>query len=66
MAETTRKGVWDLQQVRDQILDNVWEQQFELFSWGRNNDGQLGQNIQYNFITSTNTRNLMEFYKWWL
>ena len=28
---TTRKGVWDLQQVRDQILDNVWEQQFELF-----------------------------------
>jgi alpha-tubulin suppressor-like RCC1 family protein len=44
MAETTRKGVWDLQQVRDQILDNVWEQQFELYSWGLNNGGQLGQN----------------------
>ena len=44
MAETTRKGVWDLQQVRDQILDNVWEQQFELYSWGYNNNGQLGQN----------------------
>jgi alpha-tubulin suppressor-like RCC1 family protein len=44
MAETTRKGVWDLQQVRDQILDNVWEQQFELFSWGDNSSGKLGQN----------------------
>jgi alpha-tubulin suppressor-like RCC1 family protein len=44
MAETTRKGVWDLQQVRDQILDNVWEQQFELYSWGSGSNGQLGQN----------------------
>ena len=44
MAETTRKGVWDLQEVRDQILDNVWEQQFELYSFGSNNYGRLGQN----------------------
>ena len=41
---TTRKGVWDLQQVRDQILDNVWEQQNELFSWGYGSYGKLGQN----------------------
>ena len=44
MAETTRKGVWDLQQVRDQILDNVWEQQFGLFAWGGNSYGLLGLN----------------------
>jgi alpha-tubulin suppressor-like RCC1 family protein len=43
MAETTRKGVWDLQQVRDQILDNVWEQQNEFYSWGSGGNGQLGQ-----------------------
>ena len=49
MAETTRKGVWDLQQVRDQILDNVWEQQFELYLFGYNNDGQLGQNNRTQF-----------------
>jgi alpha-tubulin suppressor-like RCC1 family protein len=48
MAETTRKGVWDLQQVRDQILDNVWEQQNELYSWGGNGNGQLGQNTTTN------------------
>ena len=48
MAETTRKGVWDLQQVRDQILDNVWEQQFELYSWGAGG-GQLGQNTTTQF-----------------
>ena len=49
MAETTRKGVWDLQQVRDQILDNVWEQQFELYTWGINSGGQLGQNNRTRF-----------------
>ena len=48
MAETTRKGVWDLQQVRDQILDNVWEQQFALYSWGLNQFGHLGQNNRTN------------------
>ena len=41
---TTRKGVWDLQEVRDNILNNEWELQFELFSWGTNSNGQLGQN----------------------
>ena len=41
---TTRKGVWDLQQVRDQYLAGEWVQQFELWSWGYNNEGQLGQN----------------------
>ena len=46
---TTRKGVWDLQEVRDQILDNVWEQQFVLFSWGSNSSGQLGQNNTTSF-----------------
>ena len=44
MMPTTRKGVWDLQEVRDQILNNEWELQFELYSWGQNTNGQLGQN----------------------
>jgi len=44
MPATTRKGVWDLQQVRDQYLAGEWEQQFGLFGWGSNGNGQLGQN----------------------
>ena len=40
---TTRKGVWDLQQVRDQYLAGEWEQQFQLWSWGNNYYGNLGQ-----------------------
>ena len=48
MSGTTRKGVWDLQQVRDQILSEEWEQKFELFAWGFNSSGQLGQNTTTN------------------
>ena len=42
------KGVWKLQEVRDQILASEWVQydnQFdpsELWAWGNNNSGQLG------------------------
>jgi hypothetical protein len=37
-----------------------------LWSWGRGSYGQLGQNTTTQcLITNTNTRNLMEFYKWW-
>ena len=42
---TNRKGVWDLQEVRDQYLAGEWVQQtFALFVWGSNRMGQLGQN----------------------
>ena len=44
MPGTTRKGVWDLQQVRDQYLAGEWEQQFELWAWGSGFGGRLGQN----------------------
>jgi alpha-tubulin suppressor-like RCC1 family protein len=49
MAGTTRKGVWDLQQVRDQYLAGEWEQQNQLWSWGYNDQGQLGQNNRTNY-----------------
>jgi alpha-tubulin suppressor-like RCC1 family protein len=38
-----------------------------LWAWGLMVNGQLGQNdTNITFITSTNTRNHMEFYQWWL
>ena len=44
MPGTTRKGVWDLQQVRDQYLAGEWELNNQLWSWGTNTYGRLGQN----------------------
>lgn len=44
MPDTTRRGVWDLQEVRDQILNSEWEKTFELWAWGTNTNGILGQN----------------------
>ena len=48
----TEKGVWDLQDVRDKQLASEWEytEVFELWSWGNNGGGVLGQNQP----TSTN------------
>ena len=49
MPDTT-KGAWKLQEVRDQILKGEWVQYStaadpgELWSWGLNNRGQLGDN----------------------
>ena len=40
----TRKGVWNLQQVRDKYLQELWEYNVNLFSWGNNDAGQLGLN----------------------
>ena len=40
----TRKGVWNLQQVRDKYLQSLWEQSYSLFMWSEGNRGQLGQN----------------------
>ena len=37
----TRKGVWDLQQVRDKYLDVAWENYGSYYSWGSGNYGQL-------------------------
>ena len=42
----TKKGVWNLQQVRDKQLQDLWSYSAEgmLFVWGINTDGQLGLN----------------------
>ena len=48
---TTKKGVWNLQQVRDKQLQSLWSysgaagEPGELWVWGRSADyGQLGVN----------------------
>jgi len=43
---TTKKGVWNLQQVRDKQLQDLWSYSGELawFTWGNNTNGELGQN----------------------
>jgi len=41
---TTRKGVWGLQEVRDQYLDGVWELNDQLWAWGSGANGRLGIN----------------------
>ena len=38
----TRKGVWDLQEVRDKYLASLWVQEATYWSWGSANYGQLG------------------------
>ena len=42
----TKKGVWNLQQVRDKQLQSLWGYASEtnLWIWGRNEHGQLGLN----------------------
>ena len=41
---STRKGVWDLQQVRDKYLQSLWVNSNQLFAWGQNAYGDLAQN----------------------
>ena len=38
----TRKGVWNLQQVRDKYLQSLWANDHSLWSWGANEYGILG------------------------
>jgi len=42
----TKKGVWNLQQVRDKQLQDLWSYTgvSSLFTWGFNTNGQLGHN----------------------
>jgi len=49
----TRKGVWNLQQVRDKYLQELWEYNINLFSWGNNDAGQLGINDKTNRSSPT-------------
>ena len=45
----TRKGVWSIQDIRDKILEDVWEARTFIWCWGSNNKGQLGQNSTTNY-----------------
>tara|TARA_R100001594_G_scaffold140548_1_gene185720 strand:- start:47 stop:1210 length:1164 start_codon:yes stop_codon:yes gene_type:complete len=46
----TRKGVWNLQQVRDKQLQSLWEKTSAFMVWGiQENYGQLGQNSLTNY-----------------
>ena len=40
----TRKGVWDLQDVRDKYLQGLWDNSPEMYAWGTNSQGNLAQN----------------------
>ena len=44
----TKKGVWDLQDVRDKQLESEWSYEgldpHNLYMWGRGNYGQIGNN----------------------
>ena len=40
----TRKGVWNLQQVRDKYLQSLWVNDTQLWAMGSNAYGNLGQN----------------------
>ena len=40
----TRKGVWNIQQVRDKYLQELWVNTNELMIWGSNASGALGVN----------------------
>jgi len=49
----TRKGVWDLQEVRDKYLDANWVDDDLLFTFGKSNNGQLGHNDRTNRSSPT-------------
>jgi len=51
----TRKGVWNLQQVRDKYLQSLWANDINLYGWGSNLNGTLGLNASsvWNDITSS-------------
>ena len=40
----TRKGVWDLQEVRDKYLQDLWADPISLYGFGAGTDGKLGLN----------------------
>ena len=48
---TKRKGVWDLQQVRDHILESIWTQSTRQWAWGYGYSQTLGA-----FPTSANMK----------
>ena len=57
----TKKGPWSLQEVRDKQLQDEWsyfapDAPGQLWTWGDNEDGQLGLNQQYNFGDSSSPK----------
>ena len=40
----TRKGVWNIQDVRDKYTESLWENPFKLYTWGSNGKGYLMRN----------------------
>ena len=49
----TRKGVWDLQQTRDKYLQSLWANDINLYGWGYNSTGAVGNNTQSNTTYSS-------------
>ena len=49
----TRKGVWNLQQVRDKYLQSLWVNDTSIFSWGDNGQGQSGTNTSVKISSPT-------------
>ena len=49
----TRKGVWNLQQVRDKYLQSLWVNDTSIFSWGDNGNGQSGTNTSVKISSPT-------------
>ena len=51
----TKKGIWNLQQVRDKQLQSLWSYSGELtlFTWGMNGQGELGHNNRTDYSSPT-------------
>ena len=54
----TKKGIWNLQQVRAKKLQSLWSyaSQGNLYTWGRNEHGQLGLNQATSLSISSPTQ----------
>jgi len=51
----TRKGVWNLQQVRDKQLKELWSNEEEVWTCGSNHQGELGIGKREHYAAGQNT-----------
>ena len=49
----TRKGVWNLQQVRDKYLQSLWANDIHMYGWGYNINGTVGNNTRSTVMGSS-------------